>query len=138
VNERVAIEKCDIDSTRYKGEIVYAPVIRKGYWEVALNGVTLGDTDLGVTGGKAAIDTGTSLCAIPTAESERINKAIGGKKNFAGQYVVDCDKVPSLPDMTFTFGEHTFNLAAKDYILQVQGTCISSFMGMDIPEPAVY
>lgn len=126
----------DIDTDRFVGDLVYAPVIRKGYWEVALNGVTIGDEDLGVVGGKAAIDTGTSLCAIPTAESERINKLIGGKKNFAGQYVVDCAKIPSLPDMTFTFGDHTFTLAAKHYILEVQGTCISSFMGMDIPEPA--
>jgi saccharopepsin len=30
---------------------------------------------------------------------------------------------------------HNFTIGPYDYILEVQGTCISAFMGMDFPEP---
>jgi saccharopepsin len=64
-----------------------------------------------------------------------LNKEIGAKKSWNGAYTVDCDKVPSLPDITFTFAGNNFSLPATDYIMQTQGTCISSFQGLDIPPP---
>ena len=36
----------------------WAPVIRKGYWEVELQGVTMDGKDMGFTTKRAAIDTG--------------------------------------------------------------------------------
>ncbi|KAJ2582950.1 aspartic proteinase precursor, partial [Coemansia sp. RSA 1836] len=67
--------------------------------------------------------------------ADLINKAIGAKKNFAGQYIVDCKLVPSLPPFTLQMGGKDYVLDAEDYVLNVQGQCISGFMGMDIPEP---
>lgn len=64
------------------------------------------------------------------------NKAIGAKKGYNGQYSVDCSKRDSLPDLTFKLTGHDFTIDAYDYVLDVQGSCISAFMGMDIPEPA--
>ena len=63
------------------------------------------------------------------------NKEIGATKSWNGQYTVDCAKRDSLPDLTFTLAGHPFKISAYDYILEVQGSCISSFMGMDFPEP---
>ena len=64
-----------------------------------------------------------------------LNGQIGATKSWNGQYTVDCAKVPSLPDLTFTFGGIKFPLKGSDYILNVQGTCMSSFTGMDINLP---
>lgn len=64
------------------------------------------------------------------------NKEIGAKKGFNGQYTIDCEKKKSLPDLTFTLTGHNFTIGADDYILDVQGSCISAFQGIDIPEPA--
>jgi saccharopepsin len=64
-----------------------------------------------------------------------LNKEIGAKKSWNGAYTVDCDKVASLPDITFTFSGYNFSLPATDYIMNTQGTCISSFQGLDIPPP---
>ena len=61
---------------------------------------------------------------------------MGAKKGFNGQYSVECDKRDELPDMTFTLTGYNFTLSAYDYILEVQGSCISAVMGMDIPKPA--
>jgi saccharopepsin len=56
-----------IDDTHYTGKIQYAPVRRKGYWEVELESVTFGDETLELDNTGAAIDTGTSLIALPCA-----------------------------------------------------------------------
>lgn len=63
------------------------------------------------------------------------NKEIGATKNFMGQYNVDCEKRSSLPDLTLQLGGHNFTITPYDYTLEVQGSCMSSFMGMDFPEP---
>ena len=58
------------------------------------------------------------------------NKEIGAKKGFNGQYSVDCSKRDELPDMSFTLTGQNFTIGPYDYILEVQGSCISSFFGM--------
>lgn len=78
---------------------------------------------------------------------------IGAKKSWSGQYTVDCNKVDDLPELSFTFGGskwkfskvlgysfwlcilEKYPLSGKDYILNLQGTCVSAFTGLDIPEP---
>jgi saccharopepsin len=62
-----------------------------------------------------------------------INAQIGATKSWNGQYTVDCAKVPSLPDLSFYFGGKPYVLKGTDYILEVSGTCMSSFTGLDIP-----
>lgn len=124
-----------IDDAHYSGKITYAPVRRKGYWEVELESVKFGDETLELEDTGAAIDTGTSLIALPTDIAEIINKEIGATKSWNGQYTVDCAKIPSLPDLTFTFAGQKYPITASDYILNVQGSCISSFTGFDIPAP---
>ncbi|OMH82968.1 Vacuolar protease A [Zancudomyces culisetae] len=124
-----------INEKKYTGDIHYAPIRRKGYWEVDLEYIRFGKEKIQLENTGAAIDTGTSLIAIPSDLAELINKEIGAEKNFAGQYVVDCAKVPELPPFAMTFGGKEFVLEGKDYVMNVQGTCISSFMGLDIPPP---
>jgi saccharopepsin len=60
---------------------------------------------------------------------------MGATKSYNGQYTVDCDKRDSLPDMAFTLSGYNFSITAYDYVLEIQGSCISAFMGMDFPEP---
>lgn len=141
-----------IDDNAYTGKIQYVPVRRKAYWEVELQKVSLGNDELDLENTGAAIDTGgllrcpfgivlliellgTSLIALPTDMAEMLNTQIGASKSWNGQYTVDCSKVPSLPDLTLTFGGQPYILKGTDYILEVQGTCMSSFTGLDINLP---
>jgi hypothetical protein len=121
-----------VDESHYKGKITYAPVRRKGYWEVELEKFRFGDEEMELDGTGAAIDTGTSLIAVPSDIAEIINKEIGATKGYGGQYTLPCDKVPSLPQIGFTFAGKEFKLAGEDYTLNVQGQCISAFTGLDI------
>jgi len=124
-----------VDPSHYEGKIHYAPVIRKGYWEVKLENVKFGDEFIDIDPVGAAIDTGSSLLVLPPTLAELINKEIGAKKNYAGQYTLDCATVPSLPPFCLVFNGKEFCLEATDYVLEVQKQCISGFMGLDVPPP---
>ncbi|KAI5306884.1 Vacuolar protease A, partial [Ascosphaera atra] len=124
-----------IDKSHYKGDLIKLPVRRKAYWEVELDGIALGDERAELEDTGAILDTGTSLIALPTTLAALLNKEIGAKKSWNGQYTIECEKRDNLPDLTFTLTGHNFTISPYDYILEVQGSCISSFMGMDFPEP---
>lgn len=119
-----------INKAYYTGALTKLPVRRKAYWEVSLDAITFGkeSADLEDTG--AILDTGTSLIALPSGIAEILNKQIGAEKSWSGQYTIDCDKKSSLPDLSFTLTGHNFTIGPDDYILEVQGSCISSFFGM--------
>ncbi|KAJ3375441.1 Vacuolar protease A [Allomyces arbusculus] len=134
----------DIDPAHHVGKIHYAPVIRKGYWEVKMEALTVGGEDFPTLGNAtAAIDTGTSLIAGPMKAADAINKLIGAKKNFLGQYMIDCRKLDSMPEIAFRFGGKDFTLQPEDYVLKVAASpigggagpeqCISGFMGIEMP-----
>ena len=62
-----------VDKTKYTGKVTYAPIRRKGYWEVALDKIGFGGEELELENTGAAIDTGTSLIAMPTDVAEILN-----------------------------------------------------------------
>jgi saccharopepsin len=122
-----------VDASHYTGKMTYLPLRRKAYWEVDLDSIKFGDGSVELENTGAILDTGTSLIALPTDLAELLNKEMGAKKGYNGQYTVDCDKRDSLPDMSFTLSGKEFTITPYDYILEVQGSCISSFFGMDFP-----
>merc|ERR1712180_184148 len=110
------------------------------FWQIEMNGMNSESNSIGCDGGCVAIvDTGSSLLVGPKAETDAINKMIGGTEIIPGrgQFMVDCATIDSLPEVDFVIGGRTFTLSGKDYILQVtqmgQSQCISGFMGMDLP-----
>jgi len=124
-----------VNKDHYTGKMTNIPLRRKAYWEVDLDAITFGDNTAELENTGVILDTGTSLIALPSTLAELLNKEIGAKKSYNGQYTVECEKRDSLPDMSFTLSGYNFSITPYDYILEVQGSCISSFMGMDFPEP---
>ncbi|RYP93466.1 hypothetical protein DL770_000350 [Monosporascus sp. CRB-9-2] len=81
------------------------------------------------------LDTGTSLIALPSDLAKLLNKEIGAKKSDNGQYTVECSVRDELPDVTFILSGYDFAISPYDYILEVQSSCISTFMGIDFLAP---
>lgn len=123
------------DENHYTGKITEIPLRRKAYWEVDLDSISLGDDTAELENTGAILDTGTSLIVLPSDLAEMINSQIGAKKSWNGQYTVDCAAKDSLPDVTFTLKGNKFPIKPSDYILDLQGSCISVFNGMDFPAP---
>ncbi|CAL9179193.1 unnamed protein product [Musa hybrid cultivar] len=68
------------DREHYKGEHVYVPITKKGYWQFDMEDVLVGGQTTGrfCSGGCAAIvDSGTSLIAGPTTVIAEVNQKIG-------------------------------------------------------------
>ncbi|KAJ2981294.1 hypothetical protein NQ176_g2110 [Zarea fungicola] len=124
-----------IDESHYQGKIEYIPLRRKAYWEVDFDAIAFGDEVAELENTGVILDTGTSLNTLPSDLAELLNKEIGAKKGFGGQYTVDCAKKTTLPDITFTLAGSNYSLPATDYILELGGSCVSTFMAMDMPEP---
>ncbi|CAN8246291.1 unnamed protein product [Cochlearia groenlandica] len=55
------------------------------------------------------------------------------------QSAVDCERVSSMPIVSFTIGGKVFDLSPQDYIFKIgdgaEAQCISGFTAMDIPPP---
>ncbi|KAI1742412.1 aspartic peptidase domain-containing protein [Xylaria scruposa] len=124
-----------VDKDHYTGKITEIPLRRKAYWEVDLDSISFGSETAELDNTGVILDTGTSLIALPTDLAELLNKEIGAKKGFNGQYSVECSARDSLPDISFKLSGYDFAISPYDYILEVSGSCISTFMGMDFPAP---
>ncbi|RYO73890.1 hypothetical protein DL766_009248 [Monosporascus sp. MC13-8B] len=124
-----------VDDSHYTGKITEIPLRRKAYWEVDLDSISFGNETAEFDNTGVILDTGTSLIALPSDLAELLNKEIGAKKSYNGQYTVECSARDKLPDITFTLSGYDFAISSYDYILEVQGSCISTFMGMDFPAP---
>ncbi|XP_063254252.1 cathepsin D [Prinia subflava] len=128
------------DPKYYKGEFSWFNVTRKAYWQIHMDSVEVANGVSVCDGGcEAIVDTGTSLITGPSKEVKKIQEAIGAKPLIKGEYIVPCEKVPTLPDVTMILGGKSFTLTGKQYILKVtsqgESICLSGFSGLDIPPP---
>merc|ERR1711973_549006 len=128
------------DPNYFTGEMTYVLVEREGYWEIKMDAMQFGEDSVGCGGGCTAIvDTGSSLLVGPKAQTNAINKMIGGKEVLpgTGQFMVDCNSLDSLPVIDFIIGGKKFPLTGPQYVLKIEqagkAQCISGFMGLDLP-----
>nr|XP_060624739.1 cathepsin D [Anolis sagrei ordinatus] len=129
-----------VDPRYYSGDFNWVNVTRKAYWQVHMDRV---EVPSGLTvcknGCEAIVDTGTSLITGPTEEVKALQKAIGAKPIIKGQYILPCEKLATLPTVSFVMGGKPYSLSADQYALKVtvQGEtlCLSGFSGLDVPPP---
>ncbi|PSR84373.1 eukaryotic aspartyl protease [Coniella lustricola] len=121
------------DKSHYTGKIVNIPIRRKAYWEVDLDSISLGDDTATFDNSGIILDTGTSLIALTTDIAEMINAQIGAKKGYSGTYTIECSLRDSLPDITFGLAGYNFTIGPYDYTIESGSSCISAFMGMNLP-----
>jgi len=124
-----------IDKSHYTGELVDVPLTSETYWEVSLDAMDFGGKPVISSAQKAIIDSGTSLIAGPKEQVAALATQVGATSVLGKEYVVDCSKKSSLPDLKVTLGGKQFTLTSNDYILQISNQCLFAFMGIDVPPP---
>ncbi|EDW80653.1 uncharacterized protein Dwil_GK11645 [Drosophila willistoni] len=123
------------DSTKFTGQLTYVPLSNPGYWQFEMQGIEI-DGQRIAEHRQAIADTGTSLLVAPPREHLIINRLIGGFPTTSGEYVVNCNHIDRLPDISFIIGGQRFALQPRDYIIRLtdddgSALCLSAFTGMD-------
>eukprot|EP00076_Gallus_gallus_P034147 XP_024999685.1 renin isoform X2 [Gallus gallus] len=129
------------DPAYYTGDFHYLSISRSGYWQISMKGVSVGAEMLFCKEGcSVAIDTGASYITGPAGPVSVLMKAIGAAEMTEGEYVVDCEKVPQLPNISFHLGGKAYTLSGSAYVLRQtqygEDICVVALSGLDIPPPA--
>ncbi|NWS07969.1 RENI protein, partial [Motacilla alba] len=129
------------DPAYYTGDFHYLNVSRSGFWQIRMKGVSVGAETLFCREGcSVAVDTGASYITGPAGPVSVLMKAIGATEVAEGEYVVDCEQVPQLPNISFHLGGKVYGLSGPAYVLRQsqygEDVCVVAFSGLDIPPPA--
>ncbi|XP_062365539.1 renin [Cinclus cinclus] len=129
------------DPAYYTGDFHYLNVSRSGFWQISMKGVSVGAEILFCREGcSVAVDTGASYITGPAGPVSVLMKAIGATEVAEGEYVVDCEQVPQLPNISFHLGGKVYGLSGPAYVLRQsqygEDVCVVAFSGLDIPPPA--
>lgn len=127
-----------LDTTKFNpATLVTLPnVSKQGFWESAMDSVSVDGTDLGLTGRTAILDTGTTLIIAPPADALAVHQAIAGAASDGqGGFTVPCTTNASV---ALTFGGATFAIDTRDLAFQPvdptnpTGDCVSGISAGNI------
>ncbi|KAL8280868.1 hypothetical protein RQP46_006872 [Phenoliferia psychrophenolica] len=128
-----------IDASKYTGAITYVPVTTKGYWEVAMQGISVNGAQIPGTAISAAIDTGTTLIYLPTVIAAALYQTIGGiATGRNGEYTVPC--TATFSTFALVFGGVSYEIPLADLFLGAASSstpnqCILGIFGQDQQDP---
>ncbi|XP_042367264.1 nothepsin [Plectropomus leopardus] len=125
------------DEALYSGPVNWIPVTSKGYWQIKMDSVAVqGMSSFCPQGCQAIVDTGTSLIAGPTNDILSLQQLIGASPTNIGEFIIDCVRLSSLPQVTFVLGGKEYTLTAEQYVrkemLGDRELCFSGFQAVDI------
>ncbi|KAJ6659887.1 hypothetical protein lerEdw1_018343 [Lerista edwardsae] len=128
------------DPSYYTGDFHYLSITRNGYWHIDLKGVSVGAELLFCQEGcTVAIDTGSSFITGPASSISILMKAIGATMMEEREYVIECNEIQLLPDISFHLGDKAYALSGSAYVLQHsfygKHLCTVAFSALDIPPP---
>ncbi|XP_056152570.1 pepsin A-like [Lampris incognitus] len=104
-----------IDPNHYYGPITWIPLSRDLYWQITVDSVTVNGQVVACNGGcQAIVDTGTSLIVGPQRDISSINSWVGASSQN-GDYVVNCNYISQMPDVTFHIHGQEFTIPASAY-----------------------
>ncbi|KAF9959909.1 hypothetical protein BGZ70_008733 [Mortierella alpina] len=124
------------DSSRIEGnDILWSKVVKKGYWEIIMDGVKSEKEELLKAPVHAIIDTGTTQIIVPVALARHLHAKFlpGARHIHDGIYSLPCN-VQGMPMLKFEIGGRTFELPPHLYTLQeiAPGRCMSGFAGEEV------
>eukprot|EP01055_Gregarina_sp_Pseudo9_P004249 Gregarina_sp_Pseudo_9__4248@NODE_43_length_5170_cov_129_922042_g40_i0_p1_GENE_NODE_43_length_5170_cov_129_922042_g40_i0NODE_43_length_5170_cov_129_922042_g40_i0_p1_ORF_typecomplete_len635_score144_35Asp/PF00026_23/1_7e87TAXi_N/PF14543_6/6_4e12TAXi_C/PF14541_6/4_9e03TAXi_C/PF14541_6/0_014_NODE_43_length_5170_cov_129_922042_g40_i0921996 len=116
------------------GPIRWIPLAEKDYWSIKLDDLKIGHASLLKDPIKTIVDSGTSLLAAPKHIVEEIDHLIGAYRLpwIPNASFVSCDRIPTLPDLTFVVGEDKFVLKGTEYTINIAGNDPDG--KLDLPE----
>ncbi|EIW85581.1 acid protease [Coniophora puteana RWD-64-598 SS2] len=104
-----------VNNELYTGSLTYTPVTQKGYWQISVDGLSVGGQQVFADFG-AIVDTGTTMILAESMYVQQLYEAIGGTSVGNGLYTVPCDSIPevgvTIGNTTFMMSQDTFSMGA--------------------------
>jgi len=124
---------CGTDPNHYVGDLTYVPVTRQAKWQFEVDSVEVDGRSV-ASKFQAIVDTGTAMLVGPREDIERIHELIGAEidPRNGHSYVVDCNKLDTMPDLVFNIGGKPFPLKPNQYINKVNPDFCLSTLGNSI------
>ncbi|XP_004685591.1 PREDICTED: renin [Condylura cristata] len=128
------------DPQYHQGNFHYVSVGKTGSWQITMKGVSVRSaTLLCEEGCMAVVDTGASYISGPTSSLRLLMETLGATELSTDEYAVNCNQVPTLPDISFHLGGRAYTLTSADYVLQDPYSngdlCTLALHGLDVPPP---
>ncbi|NP_001003194.1 renin isoform X1 [Canis lupus baileyi] len=128
------------DPQYYQGNFHYVSISKTGSWQIKMKGVSVRSATLVCEEGcMVVVDTGASYISGPTSSLRLLMDTLGAQELSTNEYVVNCNQVPTLPDISFHLGGRAYTLTSKDYVLQDpygnEDLCTLALHGLDVPPP---
>jgi len=129
------------NSNYFTGPVTWAPLNSQTYWQFTMDDFLVGGNKTGwCVKCNVIADSGTSLIAGPSAYMNKLNKQLGAVVQNGEGIFTTCPNNKTLPNIQFVISGKTFTLTPDQYVVRVSAlgttTCISGFVGLDIPKPA--
>ncbi|XP_053745331.1 pepsin B-like [Panthera pardus] len=127
-----------MNSQFYSGDIVWTPVTREMYWQVAIDEFLVGNQPTGLCsqGCQAIVDTGTYVLAVPQQYMNSFLQATGAEVSQYGDFVVNCNSIQSMPTITFVISGSPLPLPPSAYVLNNNGYCTLGIEATYLPSPS--
>lgn len=112
-----------VDEDLFVPPMRYIPILSGGFWRILLDSITESSNSIDIcpNGCNAIIDTGTSLIAGPREAVQALNKHIlqATYSEKTKNYILDCSRLPNMPNIIITIQRQPYVLTPYDYVLQV-------------------
>lgn len=123
------------DHTHFTGSLNWVPVTVQGYWQITLDNIQVGDTvTFCAEGCQAIVDTGTSFITGPPDKIKQLQNAIGAVLTN-GDYLLECNNLNVMPDVTFTINGIPYTLSPTAYTMtgfeDGMEFCLGGFQGLN-------
>jgi hypothetical protein len=107
-----------------------------GFWEGALDAISVDGKSLGLNGRTAILDTGTTLIVAPPADAAAVHAVIpGAKSDGQGGFTVPCT---TSANVALTFGGKAFSINSADLAVDpvdptnLSGDCVSGISSGEV------
>uniref|UniRef100_A0A8C6DM83 Peptidase A1 domain-containing protein n=1 Tax=Moschus moschiferus TaxID=68415 RepID=A0A8C6DM83_MOSMO len=117
-----------VDHSYHKGELNWIPVSQAGFWQIAMDRISMNGTVIGCSCGcQALVDTGTAMLFGPSNAVAKIRSFIHPRLSGKPEMQVPCDVISKSSPVIFTINGIDYPVPPQAYIQK--SLCFSSFEG---------
>ena len=131
-----------LDETKFDPNtlVTFDNVATNGFWEGAMDSVSVDGQDTGLQGRSAILDTGTTLIVAPPADAAAVHQLIDGAQDDGqGGFIIPCNTNASV---ALSFGGQEFAIDTRDLVFaQADNTgtnCVSGISSGQIVDDVTW